>query len=136
MCVRGSPFYSYFYVRLDIWTLDKMPVFSSLVQLLHLTEHLEDYKLIYSLNVKDTSLSQNKRHFSYLFRYLKTGSRGEHLNPKRDENGEWRRLHNEELHSLYCSANIVRVIKSNRLWWAGHVARTAEGRRAFKILTG
>ena len=54
---------------------------------------------------------------------------------KRDENGEWRRLHNEELHSLYRSANIVRVIKSRRLRWAGHVARREESRRAFKILT-
>ena len=42
---------------------------------------------------------------------------------KRDENGEWRRLHNEELHSMYLSPNIVRVIKSRRLRWAGHVAR-------------
>ena len=42
--------------------------------------------------------------------------------PKRDENGEWRRLHNEELHSLYRSPNIVRVIKSRRLRWAGQVA--------------
>ena len=56
--------------------------------------------------------------------------------PKRDENGEWRRLHNEELHSLYRSPNIVRVIKSRRLIWAGHVARMEEGRSAFKILTG
>ena len=46
--------------------------------------------------------------------------------PKRDENGGWRRLHNEELHSLYSSPNIVRVIKSRRLRWAGHVAKTAE----------
>ena len=43
--------------------------------------------------------------------------------PKRDENGEWRRLHNEKLHSLYCSPNIVRVIKSRRLRWAGRIAR-------------
>ena len=43
--------------------------------------------------------------------------------PKRDENEEWRRLHNEELHTLYRSPNIVRVIKSKRLLWAGHVAR-------------
>ena len=47
---------------------------------------------------------------------------------------EWRRLHNEELHSLYRSPNIVRVIKSRR--WVGHVARMEEGRSAFKILTG
>ena len=44
--------------------------------------------------------------------------------------------HNEELHSLYRSPNIVRVIKSIRLGWAGHVARMEEGRRAFKILAG
>ena len=56
--------------------------------------------------------------------------------PKRDENGEWRWLHNEELHSLYLSPNIVRVIKSRRIRWAGHVARMEEGRSAFKILTG
>ena len=53
--------------------------------------------------------------------------------PKRDDNGEWRRLHNEELHSLYRSPNIVSVIKSRRLRWAGHVARMEEGRSAFKI---
>ena len=53
---------------------------------------------------------------------------------KRDENVEWRRLHNEELHSLYRSPNIVRVIKYRRLRWVGHVARMEEGRSAFKIL--
>ena len=53
--------------------------------------------------------------------------------PKRDENGEWRRLHNEELHSLYRSPNIIRMIKPRRLRWAGHVARMEQGRRAFKI---
>ena len=56
--------------------------------------------------------------------------------PKRDENGEWRRLHNMELHILYRSPNIVRVIKSRRLRWAGHVARMEEGRSAFEILKG
>ena len=50
-----------------------------------------------------------------------------------DGNGEWRRLHNEELHSLYRSPNIVRVINSRKLRWAGHVAKMEEGRSAFKI---
>ena len=54
---------------------------------------------------------------------------------KRDENGEWRGLHNEELLSLYCSPNIVRVIKSRRLRWAGNVARMEESRSDFKMLT-
>ena len=43
--------------------------------------------------------------------------------PKRDEvTGEWRKLHNEELNDMYCSPSIVRVIKSRRMRWAGHVA--------------
>ena len=54
---------------------------------------------------------------------------------KRDENGEWRRLHNEELHSLYRSPSIVRVNKPRRFRWACHVARMEEGRYAFEILT-
>jgi hypothetical protein len=44
------------------------------------------------------------------------------------EDGSWRKLHNDELHSLYSSPNIVRVIKSRRVRWAGHVARILEGR--------
>ena len=49
---------------------------------------------------------------------------------------EWKKLHNQELHSLYHSPNIVRVIKSRRLRWAVHVARMEERRSRFKILTG
>jgi len=46
--------------------------------------------------------------------------------PKRDEiTGEWTKLHNEELNDLYCSPNIVQVIKSRRMRWQGHVARMA-----------
>ena len=50
--------------------------------------------------------------------------------------GEWRRLHNKELHSLYGSPNIVRMIKSRRLIWADHLAIMEESRSSFKILTG
>ena len=56
--------------------------------------------------------------------------------PKRDENGEWRRLHNKELHSLYRSPNIVRVIESRRLRWAGYVAKMEEVKSTLKFLTG
>ena len=55
---------------------------------------------------------------------------------KSDENGEWRRLHNEELHSCYHLPNIVRGIKSRRLRCVGHEARMEEDRKAFNILTG
>jgi hypothetical protein len=48
--------------------------------------------------------------------------------PKRDEvTGEWRKLHNEELNYLYCLITVLRVIKSRRMRWAGHVARTGRG---------
>ena len=57
--------------------------------------------------------------------------------PKRDENGGWRRRHNEEFSCLCRSPNnIIRVIKSGRLIWAGHVATMEESRSVFKILTG
>ena len=50
--------------------------------------------------------------------------------------GEWRRLHNEEFNDLYSSPNIVRVIKSRRMRWAGHVARTVEERGVYRVLVG
>jgi hypothetical protein len=57
--------------------------------------------------------------------------------PKRDEvTGEWRKLQNEELHDLYSSPNIVRVIKSRRMRWAGHVAHMGEGRGVHRVLVG
>jgi hypothetical protein len=57
--------------------------------------------------------------------------------PKRDEvTGEWRKLHNEELNDLYCLPNIVRVVKSRRMRWAGHVARMGEERVVHRVLVG
>jgi hypothetical protein len=56
---------------------------------------------------------------------------------KRDEvTGEWRKLHNEELHILFLSPNIIRQIKSRRMRWAGHVARVGEERNAYRVLMG
>jgi len=57
--------------------------------------------------------------------------------PKRDEGtGEWRNLRNEELNDLYSSPNIVRVLKSRRMRWAGHVARMGERRGVYRVLVG
>jgi hypothetical protein len=56
--------------------------------------------------------------------------------PKREEDGSWRKLHNDELHSLHSSPDMVRVIKSRRMRWAGHVARRGEGRGVYRVLVG
>ena len=57
--------------------------------------------------------------------------------PRRDEvTGEWRRLHNEELNDLHYSPNILWVIKSKRMRWAGHVARMGEERGVYRVLVG
>jgi hypothetical protein len=57
--------------------------------------------------------------------------------PEKDEvTGEWRKLHNEELSDLYSLPNIVRVVKSRRMRWAGHVARMGEGRGVYRLLVG
>jgi hypothetical protein len=74
-------------------------------------------RIVYSLNS-----------FSYIF--LTFG-------PKRDEEtGCWRKLHNEELHNLYSSPSIIRIIKSRRMRWAGHVERMEEKSKLYKILVG
>jgi hypothetical protein len=57
--------------------------------------------------------------------------------PKRDEViGEWRKLHNGELHSLYSSPDIIRQIKSRRMRWVGHVARVGKERNVYRVLVG
>jgi acyl-coenzyme A synthetase/AMP-(fatty) acid ligase len=55
--------------------------------------------------------------------------------PKRDEViGGWRKLNNEELHNLYCSPSVIRMIKSRRMKWTRHVAHMREKRNAYRIL--
>jgi hypothetical protein len=62
---------------------------------------------------------------------------GKTFRPKRDEvTGEWRKLHNEELHILCSSSNIIRPIKSRRMRWVGHVARMGEDRNVYRVLMG
>jgi hypothetical protein len=56
--------------------------------------------------------------------------------PKREEDGSWRKLHNDELHNLYYSPNIVRVIKSRRLRWTRYGTRMGEGRVVYRVLVG
>jgi hypothetical protein len=57
--------------------------------------------------------------------------------PKRDEvTGEWRKFHNEELHILYSSPNVIRQMKSRRMRWVGHVAHMREERNVYRVLMG
>jgi hypothetical protein len=56
--------------------------------------------------------------------------------PKREEDGSWRKLRNDELHNLYSSPNIVRVTKLRRMMWAEHVARMGDGRGFYRVLVG
>jgi hypothetical protein len=56
--------------------------------------------------------------------------------PKSEEDGSWRKLHNDKLHSLYSSRNIAMVIQSRKMRWAGHVARMGEGRGVYRVLVG
>jgi hypothetical protein len=62
---------------------------------------------------------------------------GRIFGPKGDEvTGEWRKLHNEELHILYSFPNIIRQIKSRRMRWVGHVACMGEDRKVYRVLVG
>jgi hypothetical protein len=56
--------------------------------------------------------------------------------PKREQVVSWRKLHNDEIHNLYSSPNIVRVVKSKRMMWAGHVARMGDGGGVYGVLIG
>jgi len=70
-------------------------------------------------------------------RVFENGVLREIFGAKRDEEtGEWRRLHNGELYDLYVSSNTLRVIKSRRIKWAGHLARIGERRGVYSVLVG
>jgi hypothetical protein len=57
--------------------------------------------------------------------------------PKRDEvTGEWRKLYNEELHDMYSSLSIIKIIKARRMGWTGHIARMGEKRNIYSLLVG
>jgi hypothetical protein len=56
--------------------------------------------------------------------------------PVREEDGSWRKLHNDEIHNLYSTPNVVRVINSRRMRWTGQVACMGEGTDAYRVLVG
>jgi hypothetical protein len=72
--------------------------------------------------------------YSFMLRCLAKALGPLHLYFKREEDESWRKVHNDELHRLYFSPNVVRVIKSRRMRWAGHVARMGEGRSVYRVL--
>jgi hypothetical protein len=101
--------------------------------------------------VKNLKIIIYKNNFACGFvwvRNLVSDTKGEHtlkvfqnkvlrriFGPKRDEvTGGWRKLHNEELHDLYSSPSIIRIIKSRSMRWAGHVARMGEKRNVYRLL--
>ena len=88
--------------------------------------------VLYGCESRSLTLREERR-----LRVFENGVLRRIFEPKRDEaTGEWRKLHNEELKGLYSSPNIVRVIKSRRMRWAGHVARIGDGRGVYRVLVG
>ena len=80
------------------------------------------------------SLTQRKNRVLWC---LSIGCWGRYLEPRGEEvTWDWRKLHNEELNELHCSPNIISVIKSWRMRWAGHVARVREKENAYRVLLG
>jgi hypothetical protein len=72
--------------------------------------------------------------FKHILRVFENRALRRIFGPNRDEvTGGWRKLHNEELHNLYSSPNIIRQIKSRQMKWAGHVARMGEERKVYKV---
>jgi hypothetical protein len=88
--------------------------------------------VLYGCEIWSLTLREERRPRVFENRVLRTV-----FGPKREEvAGEWRKLHNEELNDLYSLPNIVRVVKSRRMSWAGHVARMGEHRGVYRVLVG
>ena len=88
--------------------------------------------VLYSCEIWSLTLREERRLRMFENRLLRRV-----FGPKRDEvTGEWKKLHNEELNNLYSLPNIVRVMKSRRMRWAGHVARMGEDRGVHRVLVG
>jgi hypothetical protein len=88
------------------------------------------YKILYGCETWSVTLREEHRMRVFENRVLRRI-----FGPKREEDGSWRKLHNDELHGLYFSQNIVTEIKS-RMGWAGHVARMGKGRGVHRVLVG
>ena len=88
--------------------------------------------VLYGCETWSLTLREERRLRVFENRVLRKG-----FGPKRDEvTGEWKKMHNEELNDLYSLPNIVRVVKSRRMRWAGHVARLGEDRGVQRVLVG
>jgi hypothetical protein len=108
------------------------------VSAMEVTSHCHSCYLT-SQNTRKLSINLKKviLHIEHRLRVFENRVLRRIFGPKRDEvTGGWRKLHNEELHGLYSSPSIVRVIKARRMRWAGHVARMGEVRGAYNILVG
>ena len=93
--------------------------------------------IFYSIVFKRKKLIQLfLKHIIYYLRVFENRILRRIFGPKRNANGKWRRVHNEEPHSLYRSPNTVRATKFRRLIWAGDVVRMEGSRSSFKILAG
>jgi hypothetical protein len=103
-----------------------MTMLRNLTLQLIIINYLEVFKY---LSDKNLTLEEEDR-----LRVFENGVLRRIFGPMREEDGSWRELHNDELYDLYSLPNIVRVIKSRRMRWAGHVARMGEGRGVHRVL--